>query len=282
MEEQLQKILSIPETELGKKSKIPLRIVEEDKDMCYDMALNILKEVAENNAAGKKTVFIFPVGPVGQYPIILDLMKQYRISFRNVHIFQMDEYLTDDLKPIPEDNPLSFTGFLKRFIEEMDEELRMPASQHYIPTPGKEDFTWKKIQELGGVDAAYGGIGITGHIAFNEPPFEEDPITDDEFKNLPTRILRIRTETRTINSYTAAKGTIDLIPENCITIGMKEILSARKIRFYMNREWQSGIVRKILHGPVTRFVPASFFQEHPDARLTITKQVASAPFGALR
>jgi hypothetical protein len=50
----------------------------------------------------------------------------------------------------------------------------------------------------------------------------------------------------------------------------------------MNRDWQSGIVRKILHGEVTRFVPGSFFQKHPDAALTITETVAQPPMGALR
>ncbi len=282
MDERLQKILRIPAQELGKGSPVQLRVVDTDKDMCYDIALNILKEVADNNRQGRHTVFIWPVGPVGQYPILAELINRYRVSFKNVHVFQMDEYLNDDLTPIPESSPLSFTGFLHRFIESLDEELRIPESQHYIPTVGKEDFNWKRIQELGGVDTAYGGIGITGHIAFNEPPLPDDAITDAEFRDLPTRVLKILPETRTINAYTAARGAIDLIPEWCITIGMREILSARKIRFYMNREWQSGVVRKLLHGEVTRFVPSSFFQTHPDARLTITKEVAAPPLGHLR
>ena len=50
----------------------------------------------------------------------------------------------------------------------------------------------------------------------------------------------------------------------------------------MNRSWQKGIVRKILHGPVTCKVPASFFQEHRDAKLIITKEVSMPPVGRLR
>ncbi|HHV95314.1 MAG TPA: hypothetical protein GXX37_02375 [Clostridiaceae bacterium] len=169
----------------------------------------------------------------------------------------------------------------RELYSKIDEELNIPVENRIFPEPGKEGFIWERICELGGVDISFGGIGINGHIAFNEPPEEGDNITDEEFKNLGTRVLMLSRETRTINAVTAAKGFIDAIPKWCITIGMKEILSARKIRFYMNRRWQCGIVRKILHGPVTAKVPASFFQEHPDAKLTIASYVAEQPIGEL-
>jgi 6-phosphogluconolactonase/glucosamine-6-phosphate isomerase/deaminase len=58
---------------------------------------------------------------------------------------------------------------------------------------------------------------------------------------------------------------------------MKEILESFKVRIYMNRFWQSAIVRKILHGPVTPNVPASLLQNHPDVLFTITDYVAERP-----
>jgi glucosamine-6-phosphate deaminase len=282
MNRNLEIILSKTREELGAGSPIKLKIVESDKDMCYDMALEILDEIRANNETGRKSVFIWPVGPVGQYPVLITLIHRYKVSLRNVHVFQMDEYLDDNLAPIPLTNALSFTAHLKRFAAQIDPALRIPENQIYTPTPGREHCIWQRIQELGGVDTAFGGIGINGHIAFNEPPEMNEAITDEEFKNLPTRVLKITRETRTINSNTGTRGAIDLIPEHCVTIGMKEILSAKRIRFYMNRDWQSGIVRKILHGEVTRFVPGSFFQKHPDAALTITEAVAQPPMGALR
>jgi glucosamine-6-phosphate deaminase len=63
---------------------------------------------------------------------------------------------------------------------------------------------------------------------------------------------------------------------------MKEVLESRKVRIYMNREWQAAIVRKILHGPVTEAVPASLLQEHPDVRFTIAEYVAAQPEPGLR
>jgi len=271
-------IYSIPQEKLGEGTSIKVRVLPEIKDLSYDMAIKIILEVVENNKKGRHTTFIWPVGPRGQYEVLVRLINEYRVSFRDVHIFQMDEFLTPDMKHIPEDSPLSFTGFMKRdFLDLLDADLRPLEGQHYLPTPGKEDDIMKKIEELGGIDTCYGGLGITGHVAFNEPASTDDPITDAQFRDLPTRVLRLTPETQTINSSTMVGGAIDLMPEYAITLGMKEILSARKVHLYLPRDWHSGIVRKVLHGSVTRLTPASFLQEHPDATLTLSRDAAALP-----
>lgn len=274
---------NISKEDLGKNSKIKLEIVDTEEDIYYHMAFDMLEHIEENNKIGKNTVFIVPVGPVGQYRKLARICNEKKISLKNVWFFNMDEYMDDDGKVIPLDHPLSFEGFMNReFYNLVDENINIPLSNRVFPRPGHEEEIWGLMKELGGVDVSYGGIGINGHIAFNEPPEPGVTISKEEFKNLSTRILELSRETRTINSITAANGFIDYIPRTCITIGMKEILSAKKIRFYMNRTWQKGIVRKILHGNVTVEVPASFFQEHPDAKLTIASYVAEPPIGMLR
>jgi len=135
------------------------------------------------------------------------------------------------------------------------------------------------VAARGGVDACYGGIGITGHIAFNEPP--EEPMTVEEFAALPTRVLRLTRETRTINSVTVG-GEIGIIPRRAITIGMKEILGARRLRLYCNRPWQSAVARRVLHGPLTSACPASLMRTHPDAVMTVADYVAAPPNIKLR
>ena len=269
---------NVTKDELLKTAKVPIRVVETEADIYEDMATVMFEEIVRNNEAGRNTVFIVPVGPIGQYRVLAGKVNAAHTDLSNVYFFNMDEYLDDNNNPIPPEHPLSFYGFMSR---EWYDLVNMPVENRWYPIPGKEGALWEKIQELGGVDIAFGGIGINGHIAFNEPPEADVSITDEEFAALPTRILSLTRETRTINSVTAANGYIDYIPRKCITIGMKEILSARKIRFYMNRTWQRGIVRKITLGPVTRFVPASFFQKHPDASLTLASYVAELPVGEL-
>ncbi len=274
---------TVTKEELLQCAKVPVEVVETEDDIYYHMALDMLEHIEANNKKGKNTVFIVPVGPIGQYSRLAYYCNKKKVSLKNVYFFNMDEYLNDDLSPIELDNPLSFAGFMNRnFYDLLDKDITMPEENRIIPAPGMEEVIWQKMTELGGVDVAYGGIGINGHIAFNEPPEHDAPMSNEDFKQLPTRILKLSRETRTINAVTAANGYIDYIPRYCITIGMREILSARKIRFYMNRTWQKGIVRKILLGDVTSAVPSSFFQEHPDAKLIITSYVSEPPIGTLR
>jgi len=279
----VQTFENVDAAELLKKTKVPLEIVETEEDIYYHMALDMLSHIAANNKQDKQTVFIVPVGPIGQYKKLVWFCSRDRISLKKVWFINMDEYLLPDGKAVPLNHPLSFEGFMNReFYEKMDPELNIPVGQRIFPRPGREKEIGELIDKLGGVDVTYGGMGINGHIAFNEPPEPGDKISNDEFVALPCRILDLSRETKTINSVTAASGYIDFIPQRCITVGMKEIMCAKKIRLYLNRVWQSGIVRKAALGEVSSSVPASFCQRHSDAKFVIARHVANPPLGQLR
>ena len=66
-----------------------------------------------------------------------------------------------------------------------------------------------------------------------------------------------------------------MLSEWCVTVGMKEINYARKIRMCMPRDWNAAMLRKALHGPVSCHVPVSLFQNHPDAKIYATYQAAN-------
>lgn len=269
--------------ELLDKTKIPLEILDTDDDIYYDIVREMMEEIRKNNSKGKNTVFIVPVGPVFQYRRFVRLANMEQLDCSNVYIFNMDEYLTDDKAWLPEDDPLSFRGFMNRELySKLKGAAFIPPEHRFFPEPGNEAFIWEKMQELGGVDISFGGIGIKGHIAFNEALDDDESMSNEEFRQLPTRILYLTKETRTINSVTGLGGYIDGIPHWCITLGMKEILSAKKIRFYMNREWQRGILRKICLDDVSGYAPATFFQEHPDAKLVVASYVTPPPGGIIR
>jgi glucosamine-6-phosphate deaminase len=270
---------SLKEDELGKNSKIDLEIMDTEDDMYHDMARIMFDEIKENNKIGKNTVFICPVGPVGQYKRFVMLVNKYRLNLKNVYFFNMDEYLNDDMTMIDKDNHLSFRGFMEREVySKIDDELNIPVDQRFFPEPGKENEIWDNMVKLGGVDICFGGVGINGHLAFNEPPENNENITNDDFKNLGTRILKISRETRAINAAGALGGAMDIFPKWCITIGMKEILSSRKIRLYMFRDWHRSVARRALYGEIDAKFPVSFIQEHEDSKITISKYVAEKPF----
>lgn len=266
----------IKKEDLGKDSSIDFEVMDNDDDVYYEIARIMFDEIKSNNEKGKKTVFICPVGPIGQYRKFARMVNLYKVSLKNVYIFNMDEYLDDNKVPLTKENFLSF----KRAMEEelysrIDDSLNVPVEQRFFPEPGKEEFIWSKMCELGGVDICFGGVGINGHLAFNEPPEEE--VSVEEFKNYSTRVLEISRETRTINSVSAVGGCISAMPKWCITVGMKEILSAKKIVIGMFRNWHRGIMRELMYGPVTSKVPASLLQNHPNVKIVVTSFAAEQP-----
>lgn len=270
-------------SELGKNSGIKLEVCETEHDLYWKMAMEVFDLIKENNLNGKETIMIVPYGPVGPYSRLVYLVNKYRLSLKNCYFINMDEYLDDNGQYIDINHPLSFRGGMERvFYSKVDDELNLPKNQRIFPEPGKEYIIEDIIQEHGGLDMCFGGVGINGHIAFNEPPEPGVVMSNSEFKNLPTRILKLARETRTINAFMNCKGDLDGIPQNCITVGMKEIWSAKKVRMCMPRDWNAGALRKVLHGPVTCAVPCSLFQEHPDAKLYAAAVALESPVPEIR
>jgi glucosamine-6-phosphate deaminase len=231
---------------------------------------------------GGAGTFIVPVGPVDQFPILARLINEKGISCREVMFINMDEYLDEEDRWVSEDHPLSFRGYMKRaFYDLLPTELAPRTENRVFPDPRGTDAVGKLIEQRGGMDVCFGGIGINGHVAFNEPPEPGERITVEEFARLPTRVLSLARETRTINSVTVG-GEISVVPRRAVTVGMKEILASRRLRFYCNRPWQSAVVRRVLHGAVTAECPASLLRRHPDAMITMADYVAAEPNIQLR
>lgn len=262
--------------DLGDGAKIPLLKLGDSGEVFYEIALEMVNTIKEHNAAGKKTVFICPVGPVGQYPIFVRLVNRDRVSLKNCWFINMDEYLNDDETYIDFESKLSFHGFMHRTVySQIDPELVMPPQQRIFPDPKDPGYIGRLIEQLGGVDIAFGGIGINGHLAFNEA---DDSMSAEEFAKLPTRVLSISRETRTANAIGDLNGAIDAMPGKCVTIGMKEILGARKIRLGVFREWHRSVVRQAAYGEVSAHFPATLVQNHPDACIYVNANAAQQPF----
>ena len=157
----------------------------------------------------------------------------------------------------------------------MDPDLLMPPEQRVFPDPADPGKVDRLIEELGGVDIAFGGIGINGHLAFNEPQPE---LTAEQFAQLPTRVLDIHPETRATNCVGDLGGALEDMPRKCVTIGMKEILGARKLRLGVFREWHRAVVRQAAYGEVTAAFPVTLLQNHPDAAIYTNAIAAGQPF----
>jgi glucosamine-6-phosphate deaminase len=265
---------------LGQGSPISLEILPDDPSLIRRFAEDIIAEYLAAKSRGReKVVFILPVGPVGQYDLVAAMCSQKGIDLRDLVVINMDEYLNEDGSEfIPASDPLSFHRHMDdHFYAKLPPEICPPPAQRIFPSPTDPDQVGELIEGFGGCDVCFGGIGITGHVAFNDPPEPGETITLEGFAAATTRVVRLSRETILINSVTTCRGNIDRIPKLAVTVGMKEILESFKVRIYMNRFWQSAIIRKILHGPVTVKVPASLLQNHPDVHFVITDYVAENP-----
>ena len=257
-----------------KNSKIPVRVMQTEADMMEEIAELMASVIEKNNAKGEKTVIICPVGPIGQYPIFAKKVNERNISLKNCWFINMDEYLVGDDETIPYENPLSFKATMDRVLySQVKEELLMPTSQRLFPEPKKEAEIDALFEKLGKVDLCLTGVGINGHIAFNEPPKATDAITDEEYKNCGTRCADIATETVVNNGANKLRGALDIFPKRCITLGMKQLLKARVLKVYLYCNWQWGIMRKMALEEESRFMPVSFLQNHPNAEMVITQSL---------
>ena len=274
--------LDVPPEKLGEGTPVKVRVLGDMTTIARDMAEAMLGCIRDAGERRKAATMIVPVGPVDQFPVLVERINQERVDCREVCLINMDEYLDDSDRWISVEHPLSFRGFMNRlFYERVNPELAPRVENRVFPDPANCGAIQKLIDRRGGVDICFGGIGINGHIAFNEPPEVGEEVSNDAFAKLPTRVLSLTRETRTINSVTVG-GEIAVIPKRAVTVGMKECLGAKKMRFYCNRPWQSAVVRRVLHGPVTAACPGSFLRTHSDAEIAVAEYVAAKPDIRLR
>ena len=73
-------------------------------------------------------------------------------------------------------------------------------------------------------------------------------------------------------------GALEDMPRKCVTIGMKEILGARKLRLGVFRDWHRAVCRRAAYGEVTAAFPATLAQNHPDALLYVNANAAQTAY----
>jgi glucosamine-6-phosphate deaminase len=276
----LEQILFLPVHELDQARRVRLEILPDLDALYLHFARSIADEIKARNAAGKPTRLILPVGPVAQYPLLVRICNEERISWREVHTFNMDEYLDWQGRPLPLEHPLSFEGYMRRTVfERLDRDLCIPEEQIHFPNALNLDEISQSIADVGGIDTCYGGIGYHGHLAFNEPPISRwYKLTPSEFRRSLTRIVPLAPETIVMNSIRATGGNPAALPPMAVTLGMADILAARRLRLYcQGGSWQRTVLRIALLGEEDVDYPVTLAQGHPDYRIITDLDTALPP-----
>lgn len=261
-----------------KKAGIPITVLDSAEEVFQMMAQDMVDTIEQNNRKQEKTVFIVPVGPVGQYPFFVSLVNRKRVDLHHVWFINMDEYLDEHGAWLSLNHRLSFRNFMNQKVyKTIDPTLVMPDEQRIFPNPRDPISVDHILDRMGKIDVCYGGIGITGHLAFNEP----EAVSVETFANRPTRVLSISKETRAVNSVGDLHGAISVMPTQCITIGMAQILKAKRIVLGCFRDWHRAVIRQAACGEVSALFPATLLQKHPDARIIVPASVAEKPYDSL-
>ena len=139
-----------------------------------------------------------------------------------------------------------------------------------MPDPFEIDRVEKFFESKGGVDVCYGGVGVHGHIAFNEPPVSRyGKISLEEFAASKSRVVVLAPETFVINALRAKGGEFKNFPTMAVTIGMELILSSKRIRLFCDGGTrQQEAIYQFVHGAVDVSYPVSLLKNHSDVLLT--------------
>jgi len=275
-QEEIKRLLSMSIEEMIEKSRGRLVILPTIEDLHKHFAECIANEIENNNRKRMPTKLILPVGPAGQYPILRNLIHKKRISLQDCYFFFMDEYCDDNGYVISKDHPLSFKGKMEAlFFKHIDPELNIPKEQLIFPDHLNIQTLQSKIEEIGGIDTCYGGVGIHGHVAFNEP--------ERNIKNSEPSIVYLNAYTVTINAIRAkVGGNLINFPRKAATLGMRQIMNARSIRLYCRNDiptldWANTVLRLAVFGAPGDDYPVTYLKEHKDYKVVTDRDTVKKP-----
>jgi len=264
------RVRRIPRTELTQHVNPDFRIaVADDPAEFYrSFAADLVDRIRAARDDGRTFVAILPVGPMPQYELAARMINAERIALDHVHTFNMDEYANEDGVTAP----ISWAGSFQRAMRErffalVDRELQPPDDQIHFPTTEAIGDYSARLEDLGGADVCYGGIGWCGHIAFWESHLGHEFAGDlDAYKRAGARLVELHPMTIMQNALHSFGGDWSWVPPKANTIGPREILGARHRSFWLDGDlgggisWQRFIARLVAHGPVSEFVPGSILQ----------------------
>ena len=189
--------------------------------------------------------------PLGTYANLSKLCKAGELDFSKVTTVNLDEYVGLD-----GNDDQSYRYFMDKNLFDL---INIDKSKTHVPNGKASDLEAeglsydKMIEDLGGIDLQLLGIGLDGHIGFNEP---------DSVFIAPTHSVDLHESTIKANSRFFACE--DDVPKKAITMGMGSIMKAKKILLIANGRNKMDVIERAVKGAVDPMLPASILQLHPD------------------
>jgi glucosamine-6-phosphate deaminase len=232
--------------------------VTDSKEIARRVAREIAAIVNEKRRAGRTAVLGLATGstPLDVYGELVGMYRRDTLSFSNVVTFNLDEFLG-----LPRSYPQTFRRFMQ---DVLFDHVDIPPENIHIPDVELHEAQIdthcrdyeRAIQRVGGIDLLLLGLGVNGHVGFNEPGSEADS---------RTRAVELAPSTR--EGASRWFGGLENVPKRAITMGVGTILEARSIRLIATGERKSEVLARLLASGPNAELPATFLRGHPDAML---------------
>ncbi|GEM_PF-361457 len=231
-------------------------VVETEGVMSEEAADRVERVISQQQSAGKKAVLLLPTGntPKGMYRSLVRRTKEGRIHWKDVTIFMLDEYMGGD----------DYDRYIhENFVDQLPENNRPTIFVLNGKAENLEaecgDYE-RRINEAGGVDLAVLGIGVEGHIGFNEK---------GSGRGTRTRKIQLAESTIKTNPEVAEKGYT-----HAVTVGVATILSSREIILLANKPTKAAILERLWGEVPHADNPATWLKTHPKVTVLLDIQAA--------
>lgn len=200
--------------------------------------------------------------PIGAYKQLIEWYDKGDLDFSEVTTVNLDEY-----KGLDKSNEQSYYYFMN---QNLFSHVNVDKSRTFLPDGTEQDSQKacddynKVIDSVGGIDLQLLGLGHNGHIGFNEPGTEFEKVTHC-----------VQLTESTIKANTRFFASEEEVPHQAYTMGIKNIMSAKKILVVVSGADKADAVKASFFGPVTPEVPASVLQLHPDVVVVADKAALS-------
>ena len=245
--------------------KISVKIFATPTDGSAFVAQQIAGLIKQKESEGKKTVIGLATGssPKTLYAHLVRMHKEEGLSFKNVITFNLDQYY-----PMEKDALQSYHYFMRKNLFEHTD---INPENYHLPDGliAKDNIKEhcldyeKQIEAAGGLDLQILGIGVNGHIGFNEP---------GSGMYSKTRLVTLDNSTRIANAYDF--GNMSEVPRMAITMGISTILKSKKIILMAWGQTKAPVIQKAVELDDTEDIPASLLQNHDDCTFVVDEAAA--------
>jgi len=228
-------------------------VIQDNYDKMCKWAADYIAARIRNHNEDRPFVLGLPTGssPVGVYKELVRLNRAGELSFANVVTFNMDEYLG-----LPREHDQSYWYFMhdnlfNHLVDMKPENINILNGMTDDPEKECADYE-AKIASYGGIDLFMGGIGVDGHIAFNEP-----------FTSLNSRtgVRDLTSDTRIVNSRFFGNDP-EAVPAQALSVGVGTVFDSREVLVLINGHNKARALAATVEGGVSHKWTCSALQHH--------------------